>query len=421
MPSSNATSYTVQCSTDSSFINNVQSATSNTTSATVSSLNNESTYFCEVRALDASVQSTWSAQATTNTEVSAPSGLTVAGASTTSVSYSFSSIPNAASYNIQKSSNSGFTSPTTHNQTGLTGSFLGMSPSSLYYFRVQSVDSSGVPGPYSSVITASTYTNWGVYSLITGVGDWNGDGHNDIVAYNPTSGVFDLHLGLGTGQFGPAIPLYTPGTTVVNLIGPGILSGQTSPVLFWTQSSTGTPGYYLQSDGNTGYTGSAVASGTNYASYISVFAAPAFYTGKTPLYIGHTGSLYEEQLISGGTSSLLLNYGSGWDTSFPGNNVFGVGDFNGAVSGVGDIAGISSAGAMTIYPGTGTGTTGTTFSGGTGWTSNYVTGGWDYNGDGHPDILRLNTSGVLQLYEGSGVSSGTVPYYLNSGVPYTVN
>jgi hypothetical protein len=50
-----------------------------------------------------------------------------------------------------------------------------------------------------------------------------------------------------------------------------------------------------------------------------------------------------------------------------------------------------------------------------------VTGGWDYNGDGHPDILRLSTAGVLTLYEGSDTSGGTLAWYLNGGVPYTVN
>jgi prepilin-type N-terminal cleavage/methylation domain-containing protein len=419
-PSTNAVNYTLKCSTDSAFINNVQTSTISASPATLTSLNANSGYYCEINATDGAGTSAWSSYITASTLIASPSGLVATGASTTQINYSWTASSGASSYTIQLATNSAFTTGVqTKSQTGTSGSFTGLTPSTQYYFQVQSVNSFGTVGAYSGTVLGATYTNWGVYSILTGVGDWNGDGNNDIIAYNPTSGVFDLHLGLGTGQFGPAITLYTPGTTVVNIIGPGILPGQTSPIVMWTQSSSGTPGYYLQSNGSTGVSGSPVAAGTNYASYTSIFAAPKFYTGKAPFYIGQTGSLYEEQLAASGTSTTLLNYGSGWSSSYPGNNTFGVGDFNG--DGIGDIAGIASSGAMTIYPGTGTGTTGTTFSGGSGWLNNYVTGGWDYNGDGHPDILRLSTAGVLTLYEGSDTSGGTLAWYLNGGVPYTVN
>jgi hypothetical protein len=60
---------------------------------------------------------------------------------------------------------------------------------------------------------------------------------------------------------------------------------------------------------------------------------------------------------------------------------------------------------MTFYPGTGTGTTGSTASIGSGWNNDRVIGGWDYNNDGKADILRYNIgSGILGFYGGNGAA-----------------
>jgi prepilin-type N-terminal cleavage/methylation domain-containing protein len=413
------TTYLVQRAAHSDFSDAVTDSQPTGTSTNSSGLTPNTTYYYRVQASNNSGTSGWSNSVSMTTGPLTPTNFTAATTSTTQVTYSWTASSGASSYTMLVATDSAFSNVVQTINTASTSGTLTLSPSTTYYLEVEALNSSGTASGYTTSLTETTYTNWGVYSILTGVGDWNGDGNNDIIAYNPTLGVFDLHLGHGNGTFGPAIKIYTPGTTVVNIIGPGILSGQTAPIVMWTQSSSGTPGYYLQSNGSTGISGSAVSTGTNYASYTSIFAAPKFYTGKAPFWIGQTSSLYEEQLASSGTSTTLLNYGSGWSSSYPGNNTFGVGDFNG--DGIGDIAGISSSGAMTIYPGTGTGTTGTTFTGGSGWLNNYVTGGWDYNNDGHPDILRLNTSGVLQLYEGSDTSGGTLAWYLNGGIPYTVN
>jgi hypothetical protein len=71
-----------------------------------------------------------------------------------------------------------------------------------------------------------------------------------------------------------------------------------------------------------------------------------------------------------------------------------------------DVLSVDSAGVLWIYPGKGNGSFGTVVKAGTGWNSfNFVRGHGDYNNDGRADLLARNkTSGAVYLYKGRGVS-----------------
>ena len=334
---------------------------------------------------------------------SGPASVTVTGNSTSQVTASWTppSGYTASSYTLVYSTNSSLTGGT--QVTGIAGTsyvITGLSTSTQYYVGVQAAGYQGLS--QTTIGTGQTYTNWGVYSLFAVVGDWNGDGNNDLIAYNRTTGNVDLHLGGGNSTFGPAITLANIGTTVRDMIGPGKLPGGTTPILWW-DNSDGT-GHELTSNGSTGVTGSAVASGTGWNTCTTVFAAPLLFTsganaGATTI-VCENSALTEYTLSGLAVPTLANTFGSGWSAAF-GTNVFGAGDFS--VNGNGDILGITSAGALDLYSGNGDGTTAGAVAEGSSWVNNYVTGGWDITGDSYTDILRYYSStNTLYIYKGLG-------------------
>lgn len=334
-----------------------------------------------------------------------PTNVVATGSSTSQVAVSWSSPAGPpTSYTLQYSQKADFSSPTTiNNITSTNRTISGLAQATVYFIKVRAANSVGNSSYSGTIMGTSQGSNiWSNYTLITGVGDWNLDGNNDLIGYK-SNGDIELHLGSGNATFGGIIKLTNIGTVVRNLLGPGTPSGASAPFLWWANNNTG-PGYTLKSDGATGISGSAISSGlSNWISYSSVFTAPKFYSDGTTVLIAKLSAQYIHSLASSGAVTYMASYGSGWDGAFPGDRVFGTGDFTG--DGKGDIAGISSAAVMTLYAGTGTGTTGSTYGLGSGWTNDRVMGGWDYNNDGKVDILRYYIpTGVLGFYPGNGAA-----------------
>ncbi len=161
-----ALSFTAQCSTDQAFVGGLVTGTGLNSPVAVTGLATATTYYCRVNASNNTGVSAWSAAVTLTTQLSPPpTGILALTATTTQVNYAFLTVSGAASYNVQRATNSAFTTGVaTNSQTINTGSFSGLAVNTIYYFRVQSVDSSGTGGPYNGnspyggLATATTQT-----------------------------------------------------------------------------------------------------------------------------------------------------------------------------------------------------------------------------------------------------------------------
>ncbi|NEY36218.1 trypsin-like serine protease [Streptomyces sp. PRKS01-65] len=92
--------------------------------------------------------------------------------------------------------------------------------------------------------------------------------------------------------------------------------------------------------------------------------------------------------------------GGGWNAM---KNIAVPGDLSGDA--LPDLIGQDKAGVLWLYPGKGNGLFGTRVRVGGGWGSLTIAGKGDYTGDGKADLLARDTSGVLWLYPGRGVAS----------------
>ncbi|MFJ5830251.1 N-acetylmuramoyl-L-alanine amidase [Streptomyces sp. NPDC093089] len=95
--------------------------------------------------------------------------------------------------------------------------------------------------------------------------------------------------------------------------------------------------------------------------------------------------------------------GTGWGVF---NQVVGVRDQTG--DGKPDVIGRESSGVLWLYPGTGNPSSplGPRLKVGTGWqTYNSIVSTGDLTGDGKPDVMGRDTTGALYLYNGTGVAS----------------
>lgn len=344
---------------------------------------------------------------------SAPSGLVATANSTSQITLSWTAPTSftPANYTVQYSTSNSFTSSSSISNVTTTSQAIGsLSPSTQYYFRVQANTSQG-GGAYSATISGATYTDWSVYTRLTGVGDWNNDGNNDIVGYK-SNGAIDLHLGNGNAGFGPAIYLENIGTGVQAMTGLGKIGTNSTVMLWWWQTPSNNASV-IRSDGNIGVSGGIQSvTPTGWSVTNSTTFAPKLMSNGTPViiskYISASNDLHYWTPDVNGNSTDISNTGNGgWQGLFPGDRVFGAGDWSG--DGIGDVIGIKSDGTMCLYTGDGAG--GWKAGGGcgvvinSGWLNDNVYGGWDYNNDGKPDILRYYIPGnVLYVYEGNGAS-----------------
>ena len=206
---------------------------------------------------------------------------------------------------------------------------------------------------------------WNAFNAFAGVGDFNGDGKNDLVARKP-DGTLWLYPGTGrvdTGAYGPAIKIGLGGWEVFDTItGVGDLNADGRNDLLarkpdgslWLYKGTG-----------------------------KVDAANSGYLGA--VRVGDYGWEAFDQLI-------------------------GAGDFN--ADGKNDLLARRPDGSLWLYPGDGSGKPGATIRVGTGWNVyDRILNGWNLNGDGHPDLVARRPDGSLWAYSGTGMkpSEGYLP------------
>lgn len=138
--------------------------------------------------------------------------------------------------------------------------------------------------------------------------------------------------------------------------------------------------------------------GKGFGAYSKVFSPGDFTGDGRPDVIGYesNGSLW---LHSGSATTARQRIGTGFQTY---NLLVGPGDFNG--DGRPDLIGRAADGALYLHRGNGAGGwSGSRVRIGTGWGSfGKIIPASDFSGDGRPDLLAVNASGVLYLYRGNG-------------------
>jgi len=211
-------------------------------------------------------------------------------------------------------------------------------------------------GGVLSTIATPVAGNWSSYNMVITPGDFNGDGHVDIITRDNS---YNLHLHAGAGDGTFTLVSTTP-------IGTG-----------WSFRDIISPGDFDKNGFN-----DLIAWGTN--GYLYLYGRDA--NGWKPGYGGVIGTGW-------GGFSLVLTPG-----------LFNTDSYNAPDL----VAWTQSAGTLRLYYGTGSGLSGGTVMTST-WTdpSRVVSPG-DFTGDGKSDVMKYESDGTLMNFAGIGDSAGNI-------------
>lgn len=187
---------------------------------------------------------------------------------------------------------------------------------------------------------------WGGIDLVTQVGDWDGDGFNDLIARERATNRLRVYLGDGAGAISGSVLVGSGWGGMVALIGMGDMNRDGRRDLLGRHRD-GTLWRYL-GDGRGGFAASTQI-GSGFAPFTLVGAAGDFDDDGDP-----------------------------------------------------DLVARAADGTLLLYPGSPTGTFGSKRTVGTGWngmSSVQGTGSWDRRTGG--DLLAVTSTGVLRVYSGN--------------------
>ncbi|WP_079073910.1 trypsin-like serine protease [Streptomyces sp. Root1310] len=198
-----------------------------------------------------------------------------------------------------------------------------------------------------------------------------------------------------------AYSVFSKVTTYVGTVYPRIddtnLSGDHNADL-WVRNASTQTGYELDSRGTTL---AARQSWGTWSGYNLLVQTDLDRDGYQDLIVRRTsdGDVFWKHFVpaSGTWADKLI--GDNWKTRL---SIVAPGDVTGDY--LPDVVSVDSAGVLWIYPGKGNGSFGTRAKAGTGWNNfNFVRGHGDFNNDGRADLLARNkTSGAVYLYRGRG-------------------
>jgi len=283
-------------------------------------------------------------------------------------------------------------------------------------------------------------TSWDQFTSVFGVGDFSGDGNDDVLTRDAAGG---LHLYRGNGNGGWILPRVTVGTSwqsFAAVFAAGDFDGDGNPDVFAKDSSGGL--FLYRGNGNGGWilprtqvAGNwqaqspiipiADTGGTGAPTPTPTPTTPAPTPTPTPTPTvappGGTPSAPIGDFTSDGIRDLIARDITGAISIYPGNGSGGTlppiaapigatyttmllpGDFSG--DGKQDLMGLDTGGALWLHAGDGIGGWQPRVQVGSSWqsfTSVFAAG--DFNGDGKPDIMARDAAGNLWLYPGNGAS-----------------
>lgn len=142
-PTANASSYSVQRATNSSFTTGLVSSTASSTSTNITGLSASTQYYFRVAGVASGITGSWSSTVTgTTLSLGAPTiNSAVANSAGTQLTIGWTAGVNAVTYTMQRSTSNTFTSPTSTSGIATTSTAsTGLTTGTLYYFRTQSVN-----------------------------------------------------------------------------------------------------------------------------------------------------------------------------------------------------------------------------------------------------------------------------------------
>ncbi|OKI37010.1 hypothetical protein A6A28_33150 [Streptomyces sp. CB03578] len=257
-------------------------------------------------------------------------------------------------------------------------------------------------------------TTWPTPPALAGLvnltaGDFTGDGKQDIVGIEATTGKLWLYPGNGNGTLGARIQIGS-GWNGMNQLTAGDFNADGRSDLLALETATGTLQLYPGTGALTGMNtlGARTQIGTGWGAMRSLTSVDLNKDGKPDLLaVDPAGALWAYP----GTGSGLGNrrqIGAGWNSL---SELTSPGDLNG--DGNADLVAVDQGGNLWTYPGTGalTGmnTLGARTRMGTNWDSMRQLTGGDFNGDGKGDLAAVEapatTTGNLFLYPGTGTTA----------------
>ncbi|MCB5273873.1 Lysozyme M1 [Arthrobacter sp. SO5] len=251
---------------------------------------------------------------------------------------------------------------------------------------------------------------WDAFDTIVGTRDFNGDGKADLLARKP-DGTLWFYAGSGTGGYGPGRRIGDFGWDSFNaLIGVGDFNGDGKNDLV-ARGKDGTlwlyPGSGRVDPTSNGYGPPVKIGNFGWNAFTSLTGLGDFNgDGKNDILARQgDGSLWlyrgtgRVDSTSSGYLGAIKVGDFGWDAF---DKLIGPGDINS--DGKSDLLATKPDGTLWVYPGDGTGKPGASRRIGMDLnTFDVMLGAWNLNSDGYPDLVGRRPDGSLWSYSGTGM------------------